>query len=115
MAETFNEAELMDRVDNDLGFLAETVEMLQIDGQSAMQQIRDALAARDAASVGRAAHALKGIVSNFCSPQTQAIALEVEQMGKNGDLSATPEAVKILGDRLESLLGELATFVKERT
>ena len=115
MAETFNEGELLDRVDNDLGFLAETVQMLQSDGRSAMQQIREALAAGDAPSVGRAAHSLKGIVSNFCSPQTQTSALAVEQMGKDGDLSAAPEAVRILGDRLEALQNELAAFVKERT
>jgi two-component system, sensor histidine kinase and response regulator len=115
MAETFDKEELLDRVDSDLEFLAETIQMLQCDGPSVMQEIRDALASGDATSLGRAAHALKGIVSNFCSPQTQAIALEVEQMGKSGDLSAAPEAVDILGSRLESLLGELATFVKERT
>jgi len=115
MADAFDEEELLDRVDNDLEFLAETVQMLQDDGRSTMQQIRDALAAGDAPSVGRAAHALKGMVSNFCSPQTQASALAVEQMGKSGDLSAAPEAVRILGDRLEALQGELAAFVKERT
>jgi HPt (histidine-containing phosphotransfer) domain-containing protein len=115
MVDTFDERELLDRVDNDLGFLAETVEMLQCDGPSTMQQIRDALAAGDAPAMGRAAHSLKGIVSNFCSPQTQASAFEVEQMGKSGDLSAAPDAVKILGQRLEALVGELAAFVKERT
>ena len=93
MAKTFNENELLDRVDNDLEFLAETVQILQCDGQCAMDQIREAIAAGDAPSVGRAAHALKGIVSNFCSPQTQASALAVEQMGKSGDLSAAPEVV----------------------
>ena len=36
-------------------------------------------------------------------------------MGKKGDLSAAPDAVTILGDRLEALLGELVAFVKERT
>lgn len=115
MPETFDEAELLDRVDNDLEFLAETVQMLQDDGRSAMQQIRDALAAGDAPSLARAAHALKGIVSNFCSPQTHASAMEVEQIGRSGDLSAAPGAVKILGDRLGALIDELATFVKEKT
>ena len=115
MADTFNESELLDRVDNDLAFLAETVEMLQSDGRAAMQQIREALAAGDAPSVGRAAHALKGIVSNFCSPETQVSALEVERMGKSGDLSGAPDAVKTLGQRLEALIGELAAFVTERT
>ncbi len=115
MADTFDEDKLMDRVNNDVEFLAETVQMLQCDGRSAMQQIRDALAAGDAPGLGRAAHALKGIVSNFCSPQTQASALQVEQMGKNGDLSAAPAAVTILEQRLRALLDELTAFVKERT
>jgi two-component system, sensor histidine kinase and response regulator len=115
MADTFDEAELLDRVDNDLAFLAETVEMFQGDGRSAMRQIRDALAAGDSAGLGRAAHALKGLVSNFCAPQTHASALAVEQMGKNGDLSSAPAAVDALGGQLEALLAELAAFVKERT
>jgi HPt (histidine-containing phosphotransfer) domain-containing protein len=115
MADTFDETALLDRVDNDLAFLAETVQMLESDGRSAMQEIRDALAAGNAPAVGRAAHALKGIVSNFCSPRTQASALEVEQMGKGGDLSAASAAVDILGQRLETLMGELQSFVKERT
>jgi HPt (histidine-containing phosphotransfer) domain-containing protein len=89
--------------------------MLQSDGRSAMQQIRDALAAGDAPAVGRTAHALKGIVSNFCAPRTQELALSVEQMGKSGDLSAVPEAAADLAVHLEALLGELAAFVKEKT
>lgn len=115
MADTFDENELMDRVDNDVEFLAETVQMLECDGRSAMQQIRDALLVGDTPSLARAAHALKGIVSNFCSPRTHASALELEQLGKRGDLSAASVAVAILEDQLEALLGELAAFVKERT
>jgi two-component system, sensor histidine kinase and response regulator len=114
MADTFDEVELMDRVDNDLAFLAETVEMLQNDGPSTMAQIRQALAAGDASALGRAAHALKGLVSNFCSGTTQASALAVEQMGKSGDLTAAPAAVETLGRQLEALLAELAAFVEEK-
>ena len=115
MAETFDENELLDRVGNDQEFLAEIVQMLQSDGRATMGQIRDALAAGDATAMGRAGHALKGIVSNFCSPQTQALALEIEQMGKNNKLLAAPDAVNALGVRLEALLAELAAFVKGRT
>ena len=56
MASTFDEDELRDRVNNDLEFLAETVQMLQYDGPSAMQQIRHALAAGDAPSLRTAPH-----------------------------------------------------------
>lgn len=114
MADAFDKKELLERVDNDWDFLAETVQMLQSDGRSLMQQIRDALAMGDAATVGRAAHALKGMVSNFCSPQTHAIALEVERLAQGGDLPAAAVAVATLGGQVETLLRELAEFIKER-
>ena len=101
MAQTFDEQDLLDNVGNDLAFLAETVQMLETDGPSLMKQIHEALAAGDAQALGRAAHTLKGMVANFCSPQTQALALEVEKMGKNDDLSAAPGAVKALDGATE--------------
>jgi HPt (histidine-containing phosphotransfer) domain-containing protein len=115
MAKTFDEQELLDRVDNDVGFLAETVQMLETDGRSLVAEIRLALVAADAATVARCAHALKGMISNFCSPQAQACAFDIEKMGKNGDLSSAPGAVELLGDRLNDLIVELLDFVKART
>ena len=63
MANSFNEAELLDRVDNDIAFLAETVDMLTADGPPLLEQVRTAVNAGDAAAVARHAHALKGMVS----------------------------------------------------
>jgi two-component system, sensor histidine kinase and response regulator len=114
MAKTFNEQELLDNVGNDMEFLAETVRMLETDGPSLMKQIREAVAAGDAPALGRAAHALKGMVSNFCSPRTQASALDVEKMGKSGDLSAAGPAVNVLNSQLESLIGELSASIQAR-
>ena len=88
--------------------------MIESDGRSAMRPIRDALAAGDAPSLARAAHARRGIISSSCSLQTQASALAIEPMGRKGDLYAAPDAVKALGNRLEALLGELARFVQKR-
>ena len=115
MAKAFDEQELLDRVDNDVGFLAETVQMLATDGRSLLAEVRQALAAGDAAAVGRSAHTLKGMISNFCSPQTQAGAFYVEKLGKSGDLSSAPAAVQMLGDGLEALIAELLDFVQART
>jgi two-component system, sensor histidine kinase and response regulator len=114
MARVFNENELLDNLGGDVGFLAETVQMLETDGPTLMKQLQDALSAGDAAAVGKTAHTIKGMVSNFCSPVTQAAALEVEKMGKSGDLSNTPAAITVLADRVNALLLELRTFVKEK-
>jgi HPt (histidine-containing phosphotransfer) domain-containing protein len=115
MALLFDETELLARVDNDLPFLAETVEMLQSDGRSLMADVQSALAAGDAAGVGRAAHALKGMISNFCAATTQEKALEVERLGKSAELAPAHAAAAALQQKLEALIAELQAFVQARS
>ncbi len=113
MEPTFDEKELLDRVDHDMAFLAETVGMLQSDGPLLLGKLKESLAANDAPAVGRTAHALKGMLSNFCSPRSWAMALAVETAGRGGDLSAAAPAVQALGDQMDRLLLELAEFVRK--
>jgi HPt (histidine-containing phosphotransfer) domain-containing protein len=114
MPSTFNPDELLERVDNDDDFLRETVEMIDSDGPEILAQVRAAAAAGDAATVGRAAHTLKGMISNFCAPDAQAAALVVEQIGRNGDLAPLPAALDTLEARMTALIAELNHFVAER-
>jgi HPt (histidine-containing phosphotransfer) domain-containing protein len=114
VGKTFDEAALLERVDGDVGFLDETVQMLEVDGQSLMRDVRAALAAGNAPAVGRTAHTLKGMISNFCSPTAQAAALAVEQAGKAGDLATAARAADALEQQLQDLIGELVQFVKAR-
>jgi protein-histidine pros-kinase len=111
MSRAFDERALLDRVDNDLEFLAETVGMLKTDGPALMAEVRRSLAAGDAAALGRAGHALKGMVSNFCAAEAQAGALEVERLGKAADLAAAGAVVERLAGEVDRLLGELEAFV----
>ena len=99
MAPVFDETELLERVDNDLAFLAETVQMLATDGRALMAEIRRAVAAGDAPAVGRAAHTLKGMISNFCSPAAQAARSSVEQVGKAATCRGAAPAVADAGTR----------------
>lgn len=115
MATTFDENQLLERVDNDLGFLAETVQMLAGDGRSLVDEIRVAIEKGDAPAVGRSAHALKGMISNFCAPAAQASAFTLERMGKAGDLASAPAAAKELAANVESLISELEAFIRGRT
>jgi two-component system, sensor histidine kinase and response regulator len=115
MAQWFDEAELLDRVDNDVSFLAETVQMLETDGRTLMGQVKAAVAAGDAPGVGRAAHTLKGMISNFCAADVQALALEVERAGKAGDSAGAAVAAAKLEPALEALIGELGAFTKARS
>ncbi len=114
MPRAFDENDLLERVDNDWDFLAETVEMLANDGRTLMAEIRRSAESGDAAAVGRAAHTLKGMISNFCSPDVHAAALAVEQLGKRGDLAAAGPAIERLETHLNTLISELADFVSTR-
>ncbi len=114
MARTFDEAELLDRVDQDIEFLAETVEMLVSDGSSLLEQVRQGVASNDGSAIGRHAHALKGMISNFCAAEAQACALTMEQIGKSGDLASAATALASLESALRDLTAELLEFVKAK-
>jgi HPt (histidine-containing phosphotransfer) domain-containing protein len=111
MPRAFDGTELLDRVDNDWEFLGETVRMLEADGPALLEELRRCADAGDAPSVGKAAHALKGMISNFCAPDAQAGALAVEQMGKSGDLAPLPPALQLLETRVRSLIADLNEFL----
>ena len=114
MPRAFDGAELLERVDNDWEFLGDTVQMLAADGPALLEEIRRAADAGDAPAVGKAAHTLKGMISNFCAPQAQAGALAVEQMGKSGDLSSLPAALQSLETQVRSLVADLTDFLATR-
>ena len=68
------------------------------------------MAASDAASLARAAHALKGASATIGAKGFAAIALELEHAGKTGNLSGVPE----MYDRLQSEFTELESFVGQK-
>ena len=114
MSQAFDERELLERVDNDTEFLAETVQMLSDDGPVLMQAIRTSLAAGDADGAARAGHALKGMTSNFCAAAAQGSAQDVEKHAKAGDLPDAAQAAEALDARLRELIAELKDFVAAR-
>lgn len=114
MPQRFDADELMSRIDNDWDFLADTVQMLDSDGRELLARVKRAVDAKDPAEVGRAGHTIKGMISNFCAPSAQSLALEVEKVGKSGDLSGAPDAIAALEAEFDALLAELKAFVATR-
>ena len=115
MAQLFDEAELMEHVDKDVAFLADTVQMLETDGRALMVELTAAVACGDAPAIGRTAHTLKGMISNFCSPAVQTLAQDVEKAGKAGDVAGAGAASAKLEPELEALIVELVAFVRARS
>ena len=115
MSQVFDERELLERIDGDWDFLGETVQMLASDGPELIGQIRSALVAGNAPEVARLAHSLKGMISNFCSPLAQAAALEMENLGKSGDLSGAAATISALAATVDALVAALNDLLATRT
>jgi len=114
MPRTFDEKELLERVDNDWDFLGDAVQMLADDGPNLLVDVRRCAEAGDAPGVGRTAHTLKGMISNFCAAEAQSGALAVEQIGKSGDLANIAPALQTLEHQLNALIADLNGFVATR-
>src|SRR5256712_231047 len=114
-AETLDRATLMERLEGDAGLLAEMVGLFLQDYPRLLAAMREAVARGDAKSLERAAHTLKGAVSNFAAPAATAAALRLEQMGRQANLTQAEEAFAALEAELDRLKSLLAQFCQEVT
>ncbi len=57
----------------------------------------------DSNALDRAAHALKGVLSNLASASTANLAFQLEMMGKKSDLTGAEELYNILEQEVERL------------
>lgn len=115
MSELFDREALLDRVDNDMEFLAETVEMLEEDGPDLLGQISAAIEASDSEALAVAAHTYKGMVANFCADSTVEAALKLEMMGKDGNLTGAAEAFAVLEGQARQLATALQDLLREES
>ena len=114
MSELFDEQALMDRVDGDVEFLEETITMLDEGGPALLEQIRTAAASRDAANLVKAAHALKGMLANFCAGPGETAARELEMMGREKRLTDVDAAVARVEDEAARLTEALHEFLRTK-
>lgn len=114
MPEPFDKEALLDTIDDDIEFLEETLEMLDEDSGELLDQCRSAAAAQDAEALVKPAHALKGMVGNFCAGPAQEAARVVEFMGREVNLEGAAAAVTVLCQEVEQLKTALHAFLKEQ-
>ena len=114
MTPTFNPAELMDRIDGDVEFLEECIEIFDEDSAPLLAKIREAVAAQDAEALVPPAHTLKGMLSNFCAAPAETAAREIESRGRAGELGDIDAAVDLLQRESEQLRTALQTFLQAK-
>jgi HPt (histidine-containing phosphotransfer) domain-containing protein len=114
MEELFDKQALLEGVDGDTEFLEETIAMLDEDSVELLDQVRAAAAAGDAAALVKPAHAIKGMVGNFCAARAEAAAREVELIGREGRMEGVTEAIQTLCREVEQLRTALHAFLKDQ-
>jgi HPt (histidine-containing phosphotransfer) domain-containing protein len=98
---------LLGQFGGDTELLAEVIGVFLEDHVNQVAEIDRAIKAGDAIRLGRAAHALKGSVSNFGAESARSVAFELEQMAGGDDLASAGDALSRLLDELASLVTEL--------
>ena len=86
----------LSRVGGDLELLQEIGLLFLSDSERMLREIEKAVTARDAKAIDRAAHMLKGCVSNFGAQHLYDASLALERMGRSGDLSNMEPAFQVL-------------------
>jgi HPt (histidine-containing phosphotransfer) domain-containing protein len=101
--EVLNEALLVSRVDSDPQLLRDLVDLFLEDCPRLVDEIRGALDRKDAKTVQRGAHSLKGSTSNLAGKMASEAALELERIAQAGDLLQAQSALQELEYQLECL------------
>jgi two-component system, sensor histidine kinase and response regulator len=88
--------------------LADVAAVLREQAATLLAELRDAVAAGDAAVIHRAAHTIKGAASVFAAAPTVRAARALEQAGREEDLEAAPALLRTLETEVQRLLDALA-------
>jgi two-component system sensor histidine kinase/response regulator len=94
----------------DAEFIAELLSDFVSQTPALIEQIAEAIAQGDAATVGAAAHTLKGSARAVGADEFAAIAFELEQAGKRGDLANAPDALQ----RLQAYWQSLEAYLQQQ-
>jgi two-component system, sensor histidine kinase and response regulator len=106
---------MLSRLDGDTELATELATIFIDEYPRMLARLRGAVAAGSADEVRRAAHALKGSVSNFIDGGPTATAFELETMGRNGQLDGTAAILDRLEQEIVALTVCLQDFQSKRT
>lgn len=107
----FSTKTTLEQVDGDRDLLKELIDIFSGQTRQQLQILRESVAAKDAPTVRRAAHTIKGSVANFGAQPAFELAFCLEQMGADGALDQAPAALDALAAELVRLESALREFV----
>jgi HPt (histidine-containing phosphotransfer) domain-containing protein len=105
-------ATLLRAVDHDRPILEELARLFRDQSVEQLAQLRAALDARDADAVRRIGHALKGGLATLFAKETVALAHEVEEAGRSGNLEIAGRVLPRLEEQVRAIPGELLDLAR---
>ncbi len=103
---------LLVNVDGDRELMVEVAGLFAEDCPRLLSDIRDAIARRDAETLERAAHTLKGLMSTFGADAAREAARRLETMGRNDNLAQAEEAWAALEQHTERVLPQVTALAE---
>ncbi len=104
-------AAFLDGLGNDVNLAKRLIDLFLLDSTRLMDDIRRAIAERDADALRRSAHTLKGSVSNFPAGAARDTAARMETIGFDGDCDAAREVFPMLEKEIDRLRALLPTLI----
>jgi len=109
--EIIDTASVLARVDGDMELLQEMVELFLKGLPGLLSNVQDSVKRRDAKALESAAHTLKGLVGNFGARSAFEVALQLENLGRQGDLTEAESAYRALKQEIENLKPALVGLI----
>src|SRR5207247_1961284 len=114
-AEVIDLAGSLHRMGGDMELFQEFVGMYDADSPELTERMRAAVRGKDPAALHRAAHSLKGLVSNFGARRVAEAAFVLEKIGQAGEVRGADEALRAVESELARLDDALAPFRHRRS
>ncbi|MEM7314069.1 MAG: Hpt domain-containing protein [Planctomycetota bacterium] len=112
LSEVLNLEGLMEHVNSDVELLSELVDIFGEYYPEHLSAIRDAVSDGDCLNIRETAHQLKGAVSNFHAPCAVAIARQMEDAGRDGQLELARACCDQLCEEIERMYNALQELCK---
>ena len=110
---SIDKAVLLNAFDQDRDFLTEIVQIFLTDAPPLLKNIKEALRAKDADSLKRAAHSLKGMLGNFQAEEAARTASQLEECGRQNEFDHCSQAYETLAGQLDGVCRMLSDLVRE--
>jgi two-component system sensor histidine kinase/response regulator len=106
-------ADLLERIDGDLEFVAELAVTFELDYPEKMKAAHAAVAHGDGDALRQTAHGLKGALANLAATHGAELAAQLEYAGNEGDLARAPVLMQQLEEELPRVMAALQQVCAE--